>query len=84
MTCTDTRFCADLVHAMASSILITMFHNLAAKIEYSSLVMRQVPSVSKDNSIRDTARRSEDRALGGVGLWGRANMQVLPPPTFPC
>lgn len=83
MTCTDTRFCADLVHAMASSILITMFHNLAAKIEYSSLVMRQVPSVSKDNSIRDTAAALKT-APGGVGLWGRANMQMLPPPTFPC
>lgn len=68
---------------MASSILITMFHNLAAKIEYSSLVMRQVPSVSKDNSIRDTAAALKT-ATGGVGLWGRANMQVLPPPTFPC
>jgi hypothetical protein len=43
MTCTDTRFCANPGHAMASEILITMFHNLLAKIEYSSLVMRQVP-----------------------------------------
>jgi hypothetical protein len=68
MTCTDTRFCADLVHAMASSILITMFHNLAAKIEYSSLVMRQVPSVSKDNSIRDTA------AALKTAPWGRRSL----------
>jgi hypothetical protein len=43
MTCRDTRLCADLGHATASVILITMFHNLLAEIEYSSLVMRQVP-----------------------------------------
>ena len=61
MTCTDTRFCADLVHAMASAILITMFHNLLAKIEYASLVMRQVPSVLKDDSIRDTAAALKGR-----------------------
>ena len=61
MTCTDTRFCADLVHAMASAILITMFHNLLAKIEYASLVVRQVPSVLKDDSIRDTAAALKGR-----------------------
>lgn len=42
VTWTDIDLAGILEHAMASAILVTMFHNLLAKIEYSSLVMRQV------------------------------------------
>ena len=42
LTCTVTDFLRNLGRAMARVILVTMSHNLPAKIEYSSIVMRQV------------------------------------------
>lgn len=47
LTCAVTDFRRDPGRAMAEAILITMSRNIQAKIEYSSLVMRQVSARSR-------------------------------------
>lgn len=79
VTCTDTDLARNLGHAMAGAILITMFHNLLAKIEHSSIVMRQVPMCCKTAAFQDTASFLEKPTRSGAGTRISLSPKVVSP-----